>query len=152
MAKPASAPPEGRLPWRVTFAPPSGPPGDAVWLLSRWSHWPLWASPAPRGRRGPERPAAADLLLTNVVAGGNDTITVGGYTTVRYTLEQANGDGQNKCNVDEKHPGTLVLSAASGVSWTPEMIQIRCCKAADGVGVTFTSTTPGTYPVTVSIA
>ena len=107
---------------------------------------------AALGLAGPAGPAAADLLLTNVVAGGNDTITVGGYTTVRYTLEQANGDGQNKCNVDEKHPGTLVLSAASGVSWTPEMIQIRGCKAADGVGVTFTSTTPGTYPVTVSIA
>ncbi|HET9589535.1 MAG TPA: hypothetical protein VFO91_12180, partial [Anaerolineales bacterium] len=42
--------------------------------------------------------ALADNVQNDVVAGGNDTFTAGGSTTVNYRITANNGDGQTGCN------------------------------------------------------
>ena len=97
--------------------------------------------------------ALADILNNNVVVGGNDTIAAGGSTTVTYSIQsQGNVDGQPGCNASDGSPATVTLSVPSGVTASTTSFQFTACNTGQqGVRqVTFSSTVPGDYPITVS--
>jgi hypothetical protein len=97
--------------------------------------------------------AFADNVQNDVVAGGNDTISAGGSTTVNYRIIGNNSPGGDisGCNVDATNPATLTISKPAAVSATPGSVQITECGNAGEKAVSFASSTPGNHSITVTI-
>src|SRR5688572_11578345 len=71
--------------------------------------------------------AFADNVQDDVVVGGNDTITAGGSTTVKYRITANNGDGQAGCNAADGSKATVTINAPSGVTATPGSLVFASC-------------------------
>src|SRR5829696_655303 len=94
--------------------------------------------------------ALADNVVNDVVAGGNDTITVGGSTTITYKIAPAAaGDPQAGCNASDGSPATVNLSVPAGVTASQTSFTFTDC-APQSQSVTFSSNTAGNYPINVS--
>jgi hypothetical protein len=94
--------------------------------------------------------ALADNVQNDVVAGGNDTITAGGSTTVNYKIAANNGDGQTGCNAADASPATVTINAPAGVTATPGSLSFTSC--GTDKPVVFSSSTAGDYDITVSVS
>jgi uncharacterized repeat protein (TIGR01451 family) len=92
--------------------------------------------------------AFADSLQNDVVAGGNDTITVGGSTTISYWIHRTGGDG---CNASDGSAAVASLAVPAGVSATTTTLTFTACDSLL-LPVTFSSCTAGDYPITASIS
>ncbi|WP_330476064.1 HYR domain-containing protein [Terrabacter sp. C0L_2] len=91
-------------------------------------------------------------MQNNIVAGGSPTITAGGSTTISYNIQNQNnnaGDPQNSCNPADGSAATVSISAPAGVTATPSSLTFTGCSQI--LPVSFTSSTPGQYPITVSV-
>src|SRR5215213_7088347 len=94
--------------------------------------------------------AFADNVQNDVVAGGNDTFTEGGSTTVNYRIAANNGDGQTGCNAVDGSAATVTINAPAGVTATPGSRSFTSC--GTDKSVVFSSSTPGDYAITVSVS
>jgi hypothetical protein len=90
--------------------------------------------------------------VTNNVTGTppTATITAGGSVTVNYKIVATGGDGQPGCNAADGTPATVTPNVPSGVTKSPDSLTFTAC----GVNqpVVFSSSTPGTYTITVSVS
>ena len=94
--------------------------------------------------------ALADNVVNDVVAGGNDTITAGGSTTITYKIAPAAaGDPQAGCNASDGSPATVNLSVPAGVTASQTSFTFTDC-APQAKSVAFSSNTAGNYPINVS--
>lgn len=94
--------------------------------------------------------AFADNVQNDVVAGGNDTIYSGGSTIINYRIAANNGDGQTGCNAADSTPATVTINIPAAVSKSPSSLTFNSCGTSKPV--TFSSSTPGNYVITVSIS
>jgi hypothetical protein len=94
--------------------------------------------------------ALADNVQNDVVAGGNDTIIEGNSTTVNYRIAANNGDGQTGCNAADTSAATVTINKPAGVTATPGSLTFTSC--ATDKSVVFSSSTPGTYEIPVSVS
>jgi hypothetical protein len=92
----------------------------------------------------------ADNVQNDVVAGGNDTITAGGSTTVNYRITANNGDGQTGCNAADLSPATVTINAPSNVSATPDSLTFASCGTDQSV--VFSSSVVGDHEITASVS
>jgi hypothetical protein len=106
--------------------------------------------------------ALADNVQNDVVVIDGDkivTITAGAAgATVNYQIAATNGDGINGCNAADGSSATVTPQGMpSGVSVAPNSLSFSLCKDGsvnNAQGVLFTalsSTTPGDYPIIVSV-
>ncbi|HKY47591.1 MAG TPA: PKD domain-containing protein [Acidimicrobiia bacterium] len=95
--------------------------------------------------------ALADVVQNDVVAGGNDTISVGGSTTIEYRVTVQGGglDGEGGCNATAASPATVTLNVPAGVTASTTTMTFTACQPAFR-SVTFGSSTPGDYAITVA--
>lgn len=93
--------------------------------------------------------AVADNVQNDVTAGGTDTFTAGGSTTVNYRITANNGDGETGCNATVASPATVTVNAPAGVTATPASVSFTLC--ASNKAVVFTSSVPGDYDISVSV-
>lgn len=94
--------------------------------------------------------AIADNVVNDVTIEGIDTFTAGGSTTVGYKIVDTNGDGQKECNASDSTPATVTIIAPTQVTASPNSLTFTECKVTQNV--TFSSNTPGNYPITVSVS
>jgi hypothetical protein len=97
--------------------------------------------------------ALADVVNNNVVAGGSPSLVAGSTTSIGYSIQNVNnngGDPQNNCNAGDSTPPTLTVKAPAAVNVAPTSRVYRSCDTTQFFE--FSSTTPGTYPITVSVA
>jgi HYR domain len=96
--------------------------------------------------------AHADIVSNTVSAGGSPSVVAGDTTTIGYTIQNQNnnaGDPQNSCNPADNTPATLTVVKPAAVTVTPASRQYNGCTTQY---FDFSSTTPGTYAITVSVA
>jgi hypothetical protein len=94
--------------------------------------------------------AVADEVRNDVVAGGNDTITAGGSTTINYRVKNLNnnaGDTQNNCNPADGSPVTITLSVPANVTASTTQVTLSGCEP-QSQPVTFSSSVAGNYAIT----
>jgi hypothetical protein len=94
--------------------------------------------------------AFADNVQDDVVAGGNDTFTSGGSTVIKYRIAANSGDGQAGCNAADSSAATVTINKPAAVTVTPGSLSFTSCGTDQSV--TFSSSTPGNYPITVSVS
>jgi len=94
--------------------------------------------------------ALADNVQNDVVAGGNDTITAGGSTTVNFRIASNNGDGQTGCNAADGSSAVVTINAPAGVTATPGSRTYTSCDTEQSVE--FSSSTVGDHDITVSVS
>lgn len=95
----------------------------------------------------------ADEVRNNVVAGGNDTITAGGSTTITYYIQVESNDGNNGCNAADGSSMTLSFpSISANVNASPSSLTFTKCGQGNGQSVTFSSSIAASYPIQASIA
>lgn len=94
--------------------------------------------------------AIADNVQNDVVAGGNDTFTAGGSTTVNYRIAANSGDGQTGCNAADGSSAIVTINAPAGVTPTPSSLTFTSC--GTDKEVVFSSSTPGDYDITVTVS
>jgi hypothetical protein len=92
----------------------------------------------------------ADNVQNDVVAGGNDTMTAGGSTTVPYRITANNGDGQTGCNAADSSAATVTIIAPAAVTATPSSLSFTNC--GTDKPVVFSSSVAGDYDITVSVS
>ena len=92
--------------------------------------------------------ALADNVQNDVVAGGNDTTTVGTPTTVKYEIQQTGSGGLGGCDATTASPVTVNINAPAGVTASKSSLKFTSCGAPQSVA--FSSNTAGNYPITVS--
>jgi hypothetical protein len=91
----------------------------------------------------------ADNVVNDVTAGGTDTFTAPGSTTVGYKINTAAaGDPQSGCNASDGSPATVTLSVPAGVMASATSLTFTACNVFQNV--TFSSSTPGNYAINVS--
>jgi hypothetical protein len=100
--------------------------------------------------------ALADNVQNDVTAGGNNTVTAGGETQIRYRVVGTGGDSGplgpgGNCNVSTTNPGTLTINVPAGVVASAASVQFTSC-GDYSAPVTFSSNTPGVYPITHSMS
>lgn len=93
--------------------------------------------------------AYADTLK-NDVAGGSKTINAGENLTVGYTIAPSKVQGKDVCSVSTTNPANVTVSPPTGVTADKSSLQFTNCTTTQVV--TYTSKTPGTYTVNVSIS
>jgi hypothetical protein len=93
--------------------------------------------------------ALADNVQNDVTAGGNDTITTGGSTTINYRITANNGDGQTGCNAADSSAATVTINAPAEVTAAPGSLSFTACDV--NKPVVFTASTAGDYEITVSV-
>jgi hypothetical protein len=97
--------------------------------------------------------ALGDTVTNDVVAGGNDTISAGGSTTITYKINATSGsDGQNGCNASDGSPMTLTLTVPAGVTASASSLTFNTCGVPGAQSVTFSSNTAGDYPIGTSVS
>jgi hypothetical protein len=94
--------------------------------------------------------AFADNVQNDVVAGGNDTITAGGKTTINYQIHSTNGDDQRGCNAADGTSAKVTINAPSDVSASPSSLTFSACET--GKPVEFSTSKVGNYEITVSVS
>ena len=97
--------------------------------------------------------AQADTIQNTVVAGGSPTVVAGETTSIGYRIQDRtgnDGDPQDGCNAADGSPATLTVSAPAAVTVTPSSRVYTTCETDQYFD--FTSTTPGSYSITVSVA
>lgn len=99
-----------------------------------------------------------------VISGGVKTVTItaGGSATVSYYIQQqpANQDGQQGCNANDGSPATLtfkangspISSTGTTVTANPSLLTFTQCGQGNSQSVTFSSSTPGTFVITVQVS
>jgi hypothetical protein len=95
--------------------------------------------------------AQADIVSNTVVAGGSPSVVAGDTTTIGYTIQNQNnrdGDVQNSCNPGDTTPATLTVNKPTAVTVTPATRVFSDCTTQY---FDFSSSTPGTYAISVSI-
>jgi hypothetical protein len=97
--------------------------------------------------------AHADTVSNTVVAGGSASVVAGEIVTIGYTITNTNSnnstDPQNSCNPADSTPATLTVNKPAAVTVTPASRQYTGCTTQY---FDFSSTTPGSYTISVSIA
>ena len=100
----------------------------------------------------------ADNLRDDVVVGGNDTITAGGSTTIKYWIQSTgSGTGPGGCDAADGSSATVTINAPSGVSATPSSLTFSACNTSNEANpnntqsVVFSSSTAGNYSISVSV-
>jgi hypothetical protein len=94
--------------------------------------------------------AHADSIQNFVGSSGSNTITAGGTTSIGYRIQTTGNDPQDGCNAEDGTPATLTVNAPAGVTVTPGSRVYTSCKTDQYFD--FSSITPGTYTITVSVA
>jgi hypothetical protein len=97
-------------------------------------------------------PALADTVSNSVVAGGSPSIVAGESASISYSIQNQNrqdGDTENACN-PAKDDAVLTVSAPAAVTVSPASRTYTSCDTSQFFS--FTSTTPGSYVVTVGIS
>ncbi|NPV67598.1 MAG: hypothetical protein HPY64_10675 [Anaerolineae bacterium] len=92
----------------------------------------------------------ADNVQNDVVAGGNDTFTLGSSTSVNYKITANSGDGQAGCNAADTSPATVTINIPPGVTATPGSLTFTSC--GNWQSVVFTASAVGDYSITVSVS
>jgi hypothetical protein len=104
----------------------------------------------------PATVAFADNVHEVIVAPNTDTIIEGGSTVVGYKISAVSGsnDTQQHCNAEDGSAATLTINVPSGVSVTSSTLTFTTCSNNNSTvqDVTFSSSVPGDYPITVSIS
>jgi hypothetical protein len=94
----------------------------------------------------------ADNVQNDVVAGGNDTFTAGGSTTVNYLIRETGGDG---CNPADGTNATVKIITPAAITATPNSLIFSACASGNDTtnykSTVFSSTIPGNYTITVSV-
>jgi hypothetical protein len=97
--------------------------------------------------------AYADYVVDDVVAGGNDTITAGGSTTINYKILNQNtkaGDPQNSCNVSDGTTATVTLNVPADVTASKTSLTFSACDTPQAVQ--FSSSKAGDHSITASVS
>ncbi|MGS0684532.1 HYR domain-containing protein [Nakamurella sp. GG22] len=98
--------------------------------------------------------AHADTIQNTVVAGGSPTVTAGDTTSIGYSIQAPNAANANDpeagCNAADGSAATLTVNAPAAVTVTPKSRVYTTCKTDQFFD--FSSTTPGSYSITVSVA
>jgi hypothetical protein len=98
--------------------------------------------------------AHADSIQNTVVAGGAPTVMVGDTTSIGYSIQAPNAannnDPQAGCNAADGSAATLTVNAPAAVTVTPKSQVYTTCKTDQYFD--FSSSTPGSYTITVSVA
>lgn len=97
--------------------------------------------------------AYADYVVDDVVAGGNDTITAGGSTTINYKILNQNtraGDPQNNCNVSDGTAATVTLNVPADVTASKTSLTFSACDTPQAVQ--FSSSKVGDHSITASVS
>jgi hypothetical protein len=98
--------------------------------------------------------ALADNIVNDISANpGSDTFTAGGSTAVGYKIvanKDAGETPQATCNVTDGTTALVTINVPAGVTVTPGSLTFTTC--GDFQDVTFKSTTPGDYTITVSVS
>jgi len=93
--------------------------------------------------------ALADEVRNDVVVNGNDTITAGGSTTIKYKINPGSAvDTQAGCNVSDGSPATVHLGVPAKVTASAASLTFNKCNEEQAV--TFSSNVAGSYPISVS--
>ncbi|MFN2555956.1 MAG: HYR domain-containing protein [Nitriliruptorales bacterium] len=101
-------------------------------------------------------PAYADVVRTNVVAGGSDTIALpasgSGSTTISYHIDNDKAGGFNGCDATGKSPAKVTVIVPAGVTKSPpDRLEFKDCGDTVAQAVTLSSATPGNYSISVSV-
>jgi hypothetical protein len=99
---------------------------------------------------GPTAIVRADNVQNDVVAGGTDTITAGGATTISYRITANNGDGQTGCNAADASPASVVINVPVGVSASPGNLTFTSCGTFKPV--LMQANAVGNYAITASVS
>jgi hypothetical protein len=93
----------------------------------------------------------ADNVLIEVVSGGNDTLTLGGSTTINYRIQQIPNDPQGAplCYASDGSSAKVTINTPSGVSASPNPLTFNTCGI--NLPTTFTASAAGNYPITASV-
>ena len=97
--------------------------------------------------------AHADVVQNDVGSSGSTTIVAGSSTSIAYSINenaQNRDDSQDGCNAADGSPATLTVNVPAAVTVTPKSRVYTTCKTNQSFE--FTSSTPGTYVITVSMA
>jgi HYR domain len=97
--------------------------------------------------------AHADVIQNDVVAGGSPTVMVGDTTSIGYSINQNaqnSTDPEAGCNASDGSAATLTVTAPAAVTVTPKSRVYTTCKTNQYFD--FSSNTPGSYSITVSVA
>lgn len=108
--------------------------------------------------------ALADIVYNDVVAGGNDTITAGGSTTITYKIQNTNSnnstDPQNSCNPADGSDAFVTINAPAAVTVSgsdvktdaqgKKFLQFNACEPQSR-SATFSSNTAGNYAITHTV-
>ena len=98
----------------------------------------------------PAAVALADNVQNNIVAGGNDTITTSGTSTVNYEVKNtsAGGSGFAGCDASDGSTLTLTINKPAAVTVSPGSLTFNSCDSPKPVQ--FSSSTVGDYSITVT--
>jgi hypothetical protein len=103
--------------------------------------------------------ALADNVQNDLASNEHDQRTVttngttAGTTTVGYWISATGGDTQPGCNASDGSPAVVKFdSLPAGVSASVSQLSFSSCGNANAQNVTFSSTTPGTYTITPTVA
>ena len=91
-----------------------------------------------------------DNVQNDVTAGGSDTFTLGGSTTVNYRITANSGDGQIGCNASDGSPATVTINAPASVTAMPGALVFAACSV--NMPAVFTASAAGVYEITVSVS
>ena len=97
--------------------------------------------------------ARADVVQNTVQAAGSSTVVAGESTSIGYRINhnaQNNTDPQQGCNAADGSAATLTVNAPAAVTVTPRSRQYTTCMVDQYFD--FSSATPGSYVITVSVA
>lgn len=93
----------------------------------------------------------ADNVRNDVVTGGagqNDTVTVGGSTTIAYYIQAMGGS----CDAADGSAALVTINTPAAVTATPGSLVFSQCELANAKSVVFSAATIGDYSITVSVS
>jgi hypothetical protein len=97
--------------------------------------------------------ALAENVKNDVDAGGNDTFTAGGSTTINYWIQNT---GSSVCEAADGTSVTIAINVPAGVTATPSSLVFSACNTGsegsptNTQSVVFSSSASGDFPITVS--
>jgi hypothetical protein len=98
--------------------------------------------------------AHADSIQNTVVAGGSPSVAVGETTSIGYSIQAPTAANPNDpeagCNASDGSAATLTVNAPAAVTVTPASRVYTTCKTDQYFD--FSSATPGSYSITVSVS
>jgi hypothetical protein len=81
------------------------------------------------------------------------TIAAGGSVNVKFWITSGGSDTQSGCNASDGSPAQVTINAPAAVTANPDTFNLNNCGSASSnfQTVGFSSSTPGTYAITVSV-